>query len=132
MIEVVLKFKDGDLITVQLQDFIAHEWRDDKKINGNLRKHGAEIIMFNGMSMKNGKEIEPGKVVSNGEEFPQEVVLDDFDANVEVMPDGLRVLNVDDESAQKLEDHLFETDPALKDLKEIRDVVGYIEFEEDL
>jgi hypothetical protein len=129
VIEVVLKFKDGEEITVNLQDFIAKEWKDDKKINGNLRKCGAEIIMYNGVRMKDGKEIEPEKVGAEGEEFLTEVVLDDFDANVEVMPDGLRVLNVDAGSTQKLEDHLFATDPLLKDLEAIRDVVGYTEFD---
>jgi riboflavin synthase alpha subunit len=112
MIEVVLRFKDGEEITVKLQDFIAYEWKDDKKINGNLKRQGAEIISFDGVCMKDGKVVEK---TEDGLE-------------VEVMPDGLRVLNVDSESAQKLEDHLFETDERLKDLKEIKDVVGYTEF----
>lgn len=47
MIEVVLEFKDGDFITVILPDYIALEWRDDKKVNGNLKKQGATIKEFN-------------------------------------------------------------------------------------
>lgn len=48
MIEVVLEFKDGDIVVVRLQDFIALEWKNDKRINGNLKKQGAKIIRFDG------------------------------------------------------------------------------------
>lgn len=46
MIEVILKFKDGQLIKVELVDYVAISWRDDKKMIGNLRRQGAEIVSF--------------------------------------------------------------------------------------
>lgn len=62
----------------------------------------------------------------DGVNYLKPVNLEDFD--VEVMPDGLKVLSVDADSTRKLEDHLFATDPLLRDLEAIRDVEGYTEF----
>ncbi len=126
MTEVKLLFADdGEIITVVLQDFIANEWQNDKKINGNLKKHGATIVSFKELGVKDREE-ELETTDTSGEEFLQKVDLDLFD--VDVMPDGLRVLTTDDERIQKLEDHLFETDDDLKDLRAIRGIQGYTEF----
>jgi hypothetical protein len=46
MIEIILEFEDGDIVTVKLQSFTALEWRDNKRINGSLRKQGAKILKF--------------------------------------------------------------------------------------
>jgi len=46
MTEVTLEFTDGEIIKVVLLNFIATEWRDGKKLSGNIKKCGDSIIEF--------------------------------------------------------------------------------------